>query len=50
MPKALLKQFNRQQLIWIEEEGVIMEMASIVNQYYDAFMIKYGDTALYPVI
>ena len=23
-----------------------MEMASIINQYYDAFMIKYGDTAL----
>ena len=23
-----------------------MELASIINQYYDAFMIKYGDTAL----
>jgi len=23
-----------------------MEMASIINQYYDAFMIKYGDTVL----
>ncbi|MBW1857389.1 MAG: IS91 family transposase [Deltaproteobacteria bacterium] len=23
-----------------------MEMASVINQYYDAFMIKYGDTAL----
>ncbi len=23
-----------------------MEMASIINQYYDAFMIKHGDTAL----
>ena len=23
-----------------------MEMASIIHQYYDAFMIKYGDTAL----
>ena len=23
-----------------------MELASIINQYYDAFMIKYGDTVL----
>jgi len=23
-----------------------MELASIVNQYYDAFMIRHGDTAL----
>ena len=23
-----------------------MEMASIINQYYDAYMIKYADTAL----
>ena len=23
-----------------------MELASVINQYYDAFMIKYGDTAL----
>jgi len=23
-----------------------MEMASIINQYYDAFIIRYGDTAL----
>ena len=23
-----------------------MELTSIINQYYDAFMIKYGDTAL----
>jgi len=24
-----------------------MELASIINQYYDAFMIKYADTALH---